>query len=118
MQQFFKNFTREHLKVEISLAEIETVERIGIDPEFVNVENETSQLPPRPLLIYLSNGHTAKKLLKASIQVTNPVPNGVLFVPDKARGWVNFNQIAEHCTGQFQIKPGKMLETYGKVELS
>ena len=94
----------------MSIAEIETVERVGVDPE-ISDKSETD-LAPRPILVYLSNGYTARRLLKTANSEDSKLPLGVLFVPDKARGWVNINEAAEHCTGSFKLKPGMPQTTY------
>lgn len=116
---FFKNLTKSYLNIDLSIAEIETVERVGVDPEISNKTDNT--LPPRPLLVYLSNGFTARKILKSAnpdeikdAQNKNPskLPKGVLFVPDKARGWVNVNEVAEHCTRDFTLTPGVAQTSY------
>ena len=89
-ENWFKKFINEQLQVKLSLAEIESIERIGA---------KSISLVPRPLRVYLSNGYTTKQIIDAASD-NEKLPNGVFIVADKARGWVNTNTHSEQCTNR------------------
>ena len=135
LEQFFQHYFQDYLGIKMSLAEIETIERIGIDTHLDPSHNHTDHeshfagqnedhshgkdekcaLAPRPMRIFLSNGHTTKKLITEYSKIASNLTNDynydtrISLVPDKARGWVNLYQIAEHCTCNFTLNSGKFL---------
>ena len=126
-EKFFQSYLNNFLNLQISLAEIETVERVGIDTHLSSSQQnhdhhhsieDSKNLAPRPIRIFLSNGYTTKKILTNYNNVAYKnindynFDNRIAIVPDKARGWVNLHNIAEHCSTNFTISPGNVIGSY------